>query len=77
VTAQQHRTTGMVAFIVCALYNGLALAWYDAQVARHRVRQFRPVCTLLGHVYGPDLGVCTRTHCTTRFDRVRDGARPR
>jgi hypothetical protein len=66
----------MVAFIAHALYNGLALAWYDAQVLIHRVRQFRPVCVLLGHTF-PDLTVCTRPHCTTRFDRVRDGARPR
>lgn len=75
MTAAQHRATGMVAFIAHAAYNGLALAWYDAQVTLHRVRQFRPVCTLHGHAYGPDLDACVR--CGTTYNRVRDCRRPR
>jgi hypothetical protein len=73
MTAQQHRTSGMGAFIACALYNGLALAWYDAQVARHRVRQFRPVCALLGHAFDVDLTECVR--CGATYNRVRDCSR--
>ncbi len=75
MTAAQHRTTGMVAFIAHALYNALALAWYDTQVTTHRVRQFRPVCALLGHQYGPDLNGCNR--CPATYNRVRDCGRPR
>ena len=75
MTAHRHRTTGIGAFIVSALYNGLALAWWDAQVIRHRARQFRPVCELLGHAFDVDLDVCVR--CGTTYNRVRDCRRPR
>lgn len=74
VTATRHRATGIGWFVAHAAYNALALAWYDAQVTLHRVARFRPVCAILGHHY-PNLTTCTR--CTSTFDRVRDGARPR
>jgi hypothetical protein len=75
VTAHLHRTTGISAFIVCALYNALALAWYDAQALTHRARQFRPVCTLYGHAFDVTLTDCVR--CGAGYNRVRDCGRPR
>jgi hypothetical protein len=74
MTAHLHRATGIGAFIAHALYNGLALAWYDVQVVLHRVARFRPVCAILGHAFDVDLTDCVR--CPATYNRVRDCGRP-
>lgn len=74
MTAHLHRTSGVGWFVLSVLYNGLVLAWYDAQVTTHRVRQFRPVCTLYGHAYDVTLTDCVR--CPATYNRVRDCGRP-
>lgn len=66
-----HRL-GLAVAAYTTLLIGHTLAgvyWHVASFA-YRVRQFRPVCTTLGHAFDVDLDVCVR--CGTTYNRVRD-----